>query len=45
MFQGGFPVFAFFKDELDEARKSLKVFFVQPNLELNILRKVSLYLQ
>ena len=28
----GLPVFAFFKDELLEARKSLKVFFLQPNL-------------
>ena len=38
-------MFAFFKGELDEARKSLKVFFLQPNLLLNILWKVSLYLQ
>ena len=28
----GLPVFAFFKNELLEARKSLKVFFLQPNL-------------
>ena len=27
----GLPVFAFFKHELLEARKSLKVFFLQPN--------------
>ena len=31
-------MFAFFKDEL-EARKN-KVFFLQPNLQLNILRNV-----
>ena len=32
-------MFAFLKDEL-EARKSRKVFFLQPNLLLNILRNV-----
>ena len=31
MFQGGFPMFAIFQDEL-EARKSLKAFFLQPKL-------------
>ena len=31
MFWAGLPVFAVFKEEL-EARKSLKVFFLQPNL-------------
>ena len=30
--QASLPVFAFFNDELLEARKSLKVFFLQPNL-------------
>ena len=38
------PVFACFKDEL-KTRKSLKVFFLQPNLQLNILRNVSFYLR
>ena len=32
-------MFAFLKDEL-EARKSLKVFFLQPSLNPNILRNV-----
>ena len=39
MFLAGLPVFAFFKDEL-EAKKTLKVFLLQPNLQLNILRNV-----
>ena len=37
----GFPVFAVFKDEL-ATRKSLKAFFLQPKLWLNILRNVFL---
>ena len=35
MFLAGLHVFAFFKDEL-EAKKLLKFFLLQPNLQLNI---------
>ena len=39
MFKAGFPVFAFFKDEL-EARKLFKAFFYSQNYKINILWNV-----